>query len=115
MIDKQGGARLKVDAIIKKTGRTPYEITDLLALCAPRSLMVIEPFDDLYNPDVGATFNALRNARMVWHLLGAPNKVSLLLHGDGHDTVNEVRATAYGWIERWLPVKNPAAKPPAGP
>ncbi len=114
-INKQGAARAKVDAIIKKTGRTPYEITDMLALCAPRALMVIEPFDDPYNPDVGATFNAVRTARMVWSLLGAGAKVSMLVHGDGHDTVNEVRATAYGWIERWLPLKTPEAKPPAVP
>ena len=52
---------------------------------------------------------------MVWRLLGAPNHVKVLIHGDGHDTVDEVRATAYGWIERWLPVKNPAAKPATAP
>ena len=59
---------------------------------------------------------------MVWRLLGAPNDVNVLIHGDGHDTVDEVRDTvdevrdtAYGWIERWLPVKNPAAKPSAAP
>ena len=66
-------------------------------------------------PDVAATFSAVHNAWMVWHLLGAPNHVNVLIHGDGHDTVDEVRDTAYGWIERWLPVKNPAAKPAAAP
>ncbi|MBC8010662.1 MAG: dienelactone hydrolase family protein [Burkholderiales bacterium] len=104
LIDKQKGARAVFDAVVKKTGRTPYEITDLLALCAPRALMVIEPFDDPYNPDVAATFSAVRNAWMVWNLLGAPNRVNMLIHADGHDTVDEVRDTAYGWIERWLPV-----------
>jgi len=114
-VGKQKGARAIMDDIVRKTGRVPYEITDLLALCAPRALMVIEPFDDPYNPDVAATFSAVHNAWMVWRLLGAPNHVNVLIHGDGHDTVDEVRDTAYGWIERWLPVKNPAAKPAAAP
>ncbi len=107
LVGKQKGARANFDAIVRKTGRVPYEITDLLALCAPRALMVLEPFDDPYNPDVGATFSAVRNAWMVWNLLGEPRKVSLLVHGDGHDTVDEVRDTAYGWIARWLPIKAP--------
>ncbi|MBC8039563.1 MAG: hypothetical protein H7Y06_03400 [Opitutaceae bacterium] len=115
LIDKQKGARVAFDAVVKKTGRTPYEITDLLALCAPRALMVLEPFDDPYNPDVTATFTAVRNARMVWHLLGAPNRVNMLIHGDGHDTVDQVRDTAYGWIERWLPVTPPTKTPAAIP
>ncbi|NQW99948.1 hypothetical protein HQ447_04760, partial [bacterium] len=104
LVGKEKGAREGFDAIVKKTGRTPYEITDLLALCAPRALMVLEPFDDPYNPDVATTFSAVRNAWMVWSLLGAPKKASILIHGDGHDTVDEVRDSAYGWIERWLPV-----------
>ncbi len=113
LIDKQKGARAAFDAVVKKTGRTPYEITDLLALCAPRALMVIEPFDDPYNPDVTATFEAVRNARMVWALLDEPRRVNLLIHGDGHDTVDEVRDSAYAWIERWLPVTPPAEASPS--
>lgn len=107
LVGKEKGAREGFDAIVKKTGRTPYEITDLLALCAPRALMVLEPFDDPYNPDVATTFSAVRNAWMVWSLLGAPKKASILIHGDGHDTVDEVRETAYGWLGRWLPVRLP--------
>ncbi|MBC8101049.1 MAG: dienelactone hydrolase family protein [Cytophagales bacterium] len=105
LVGKQKGARADFDAIVKKTGRVPYEITDMLALCAPRSLLVIEPFNDPYNPDVGATFSAVRNAWMVWNLLDAPTRASMLVHGDGHDTVDEVRNSAYGWIERWLPAR----------
>ena len=108
LVGKSKGARAVFDDVVKKTGRVPYEITDFIALCAPRPLMVMEPFDDPYNPDVGATFSAVRNAWMVWNLLDAPQKVSMLVHGDGHDTVDEVRDTAYGWMERWLPVR-PAA------
>ncbi len=68
--------------------------------------MVLEPFDDPYNPDVGATFSAVHNAWMVWNLLGEPKKACMLIHGDGHDTVDEVRDTAYGWLERWLPIES---------
>lgn len=105
---KHQGARAAFDAVVKKTGRTPYDRPDLLALCAPRALMVIEPFDDPYNPDVTSTFEAVRNAWMVWHLLGAPDRLNLV-HGDGHTTLPEIRETAYGWIERWLPLAKPSS------
>lgn len=105
LVGWEKGARAQADEIIRRTGRTPYEITDLIALCAPRALLFMEPFEDPYNPDTTASYLAIRNAWLVWRLLGEPKKVSMLIHGDGHDTVPDAREHAYRWIERWLPAQ----------
>lgn len=105
------GARHRVDRIIQATGRPPYEVSDFLALCAPRAVLVIEPFDDNYNPDVTATFHAVRNAWHVWHLLGRADAFQFVLHGDRHDTTVDVRNAAYRWIEKWLPANPDFTEP----
>jgi hypothetical protein len=34
--------------------------------------------------------------------LGTPGHISMLIHGDGHDTVDDVREYAYKWFDRYL-------------
>lgn len=102
-VGREAGARVAADDLIRSTGRPPFEVTDFIALCAPRPVLFLEPFEDPYNPDTTASFLAIRNSWLVWRLLGAPEKVSLLLHGDGHTTLPDAREHAYRWIERWLP------------
>lgn len=83
-------------------GKSPWELSEMLALCAPRPIMCIEPFNDPYNPDTMVTIECVHRAWEVYNLLEAPQKLSLYAHGDGHDTVYEVREMAYDWFDRFL-------------
>lgn len=83
-------------------GRTPWELGEMLALCAPRAVLCLEPFNDPYNPYTSATIDCIRSAWDVYALHGQPDKLSMYIHGDGHDTVDEVRDFAYDWIERFM-------------
>jgi len=87
---------------VAQTGKMPWEMNELLALCAPRALLVIEPINDPYNPDIGTTTACVLSAARVWRLLGKPERVSMVTHGDGHDTRPDVREFAYRWFERFL-------------
>ena len=85
-----------------KEGKPPYDIHEIIALCAPRAMLFLEDFNDPYNPDEIASFRAIYQAMMVYQLLGTPNRISVLMHGDGHDTVDDVREFAYKWFDRFL-------------
>ncbi len=90
-----------IDAM-RVDGRTPWEHNELLALCAPRAVLCIEPFNDPYNPYTSVSIDCIRSAWEVYNLLGEPQKLSMYIHGDGHDTVKDVRNFAYDWLERFL-------------
>lgn len=83
-------------------GKPPYDIQEIIALCAPRCMLFLDDFNDPYNPDVAASFNAIYQAMQVYQLLGTPAHISVLIHGDGHDTINDVREYAYKWFDRYL-------------
>ena len=87
-------------------GKPPWDHNDILSLCAPRPIMIVEPFNDPYNPYIMVTIDCVHKAWEVYNLLEAPEKLSLHVHGDGHDTVPEVRDMAYNWLDRFL--KHPA-------
>jgi pimeloyl-ACP methyl ester carboxylesterase len=83
-------------------GERLWEYNEMLALCAPRALLLLEPFNDSYNPSPAATFGCFDAARQVYQLLGSPGNISMLVHGDGHDTIYPVRQYAYAWLRRFL-------------
>ncbi len=87
---------------IAKDGKPPYDIHEVIALCAPRAMLFLEDYNDPYNPDVAASFGAISQAMQVYQLLGTPNRISVLVHGDGHDTIDDVREYAYKWFDRFL-------------
>ena len=87
---------------MKRRGHTPWELNEMLALCAPRAVLCIEPFNDPCNPYTEATIDCIKSAWEVYNLVGDPNKLAMYIHGDGHDTVDDVRNFAYDWIERFM-------------
>ncbi|MDA3866149.1 MAG: dienelactone hydrolase family protein [Salinivirgaceae bacterium] len=91
---------------IAKDGKPPYDIHEIIALCAPRCMLFLEDYNDPYNPDVMASFQHVYQAMQVYQLLGTPGHISMLIHGDGHDTVDDVREYAYKWFDRYLLTKN---------
>ena len=93
---------LGVTNYIKECGRTPWELNEMLSLCAPRAALCLEPFNDPYNPFTSVTIDCIKSAWEVYNLLGAPDKLTMHVHGDGHDTVDTVRDLAYDWLERFM-------------
>ncbi len=87
---------------MEKDGKPIYDIHEVIALCAPRSMLFLDDFNDPYNPDVMAGFQHVYQAMQVYQLLGTPGHISMLIHGDGHDTVDDVRDYAYKWFDRYL-------------
>lgn len=87
---------------VEKNANYIWDYTEMISLCAPRALMLIEPDNDPYNPFVEFTFRALFGALPVWKLLGHSEKMNFLMHGDEHDTIDEVREFGYRWFDRFL-------------
>jgi dienelactone hydrolase len=83
-------------------GHMVYDYQDMIALCAPRPLLVLEPFNDNYNPYIDANFQCYVKGQRAYQLLGKPECFCTLTHGDGHDTTEHVRDFVYRWFERWL-------------
>ena len=93
---------LWIEKFLKGGGHMLYDYQDMIALCAPRPLLVIEPFNDAYNPYIEANFRCYVAGQRAYALLGKPECFCALTHGDGHATVDDVHDFAYRWFERWL-------------
>ncbi len=83
-------------------GHMMYDYQDVIALCAPRPLLVLDPYNDDYNPYIQANFQCYVMGQRVYQLLEKPECFCTLIHGDGHATTDDVREFAYLWFERWL-------------
>ena len=92
----------QVVAEMKEGGIPPWDLHEVLALCAPRAVLCLEPINDPHNPFTETTFDCVKSAWQVYDLLGAAQKLSIYVHGDGHDTVKDVRNFAYDWLTRFL-------------
>lgn len=92
----------ELDDEIRRTGIPPFDYQELLALVAPRSVFVIEPWNDPYNPLIEPVFRCFEKARFVFQLCGAAKNFQMLCHGDGHDTLPTARNYAYAWLEEHL-------------
>jgi len=101
-IERDGALCPPLAEQLRKDGKAVWEYQDVLALCAPRAVLLIEPFNDPYNPDIEPVLACFCSARKAYELLGRPEALSILVHGDGHDTVGQVRQHAYAWLERFL-------------
>ncbi len=91
-------------AEIVRCGIPSFDYQELLALIAPRAVLMIEPWNDAVhcNPLIEANFRCFEKARFVFELCGASPNLSLLCHGDGHDTTDIVRQYAYLWLSEHL-------------
>lgn len=90
----------RLTGAIARDGRMPFDYHELIALIAPRTVFVIEPFNDPYNPLVEASYACFDKARHVWTLLDAEDCCQMLVHGYGHDTPPAMREYAYTMIEQ---------------
>jgi dienelactone hydrolase len=93
------GLSPRLNAATLADGRPPWEYEELLALIAPRALILLEPFNDPGNPFIETTIDCFLKARRAWELLGASPNATLVCHGRGHDTPPEMRSYAYDLLE----------------
>lgn len=102
-LKRQGVSHLPIlDKAVAENGRPLFDFHELMALVAPRGLLLLEPFNDPYNPYIEAGMRCFEAARHVYTLLDAEPHLQMLTHGDGHDTVPRVRRYAYAWMESML-------------
>lgn len=92
----------RLSEAILANGRMPWDYHELISLFAPRAYLALEPFNDKYNVDVWPTFESVYWATDVYKLLGHPERLAVLVHGDGHDTPTDMRRFAYDWFDRFL-------------
>ena len=75
----------------------------VMALIAPRPFLVMGGDD----ADGVASWPFVKEARSVYELLGAADRIGLYNHKSGHSFPSAARQLAYEWLDYWL-------KPPAG-
>ncbi|MBR2465329.1 MAG: acetylxylan esterase [Clostridia bacterium] len=88
--------------MLEKNGKSPWELNEMLGLCAPRALLLLEPFNDKYNPYTSVVYDCVYSAHKVYALLEHPERLCFYIHGDSHDTVDSVRELAYDYIDRFM-------------
>src|SRR5262249_20017417 len=75
---------------------------DVLALVAPRALMVINATRDAFQFSVGEAARSIARARPVFKLLDAAEKLQHTTFESGHAYNQPMREAMYGWMTRWL-------------
>jgi dienelactone hydrolase len=75
---------------------------DVLALTAPRALMVINASRDAYQFSVGEAKKSVARAGDVYKLFGASDRLRHEAFESAHDYNQAMREAMYGWMTRWL-------------
>jgi hypothetical protein len=70
----------------------------LLALIAPRPFLILGGD----SADGAASWPFVKEARTVYALLGAQDRIGLYNHKAGHSFPEEARQLAYRWLDHWL-------------
>ncbi|MFI5457849.1 MAG: alpha/beta hydrolase family protein [Isosphaerales bacterium] len=84
-------------------GGAAYATTgDLLAMVAPRALLVISATRDALQFSVGEAAKSVAAARERFRLMGQEAKIRQVAIDSGHDYNQPMREAMYGWVEKWL-------------
>ncbi len=79
----------------------PFEMHELLALIAPRPLLLSTSDEDFVFPNGGwSARRALARVQPIYDLLGASKDLSSYFFDGGHNFTNAASANAYAWLER---------------
>ncbi|NLE34677.1 MAG: prolyl oligopeptidase family serine peptidase [Bacteroidales bacterium] len=85
-------------------GRDQLEIADYLTVFAPKPLLILAGrYDFVDYPGTVDTFNELK---LVYSLMGNPEKISLFTGDDGHGLSAPRREAALAWFRKWLGSEN---------
>src|SRR5262245_56318450 len=75
---------------------------DVLALVAPRALMVVYATQDGFQFSVGEAKKSIERAGAVFRLYGAGDKLKHAIFESPHAYNQPMREAMYGWMTRWL-------------
>ncbi len=75
---------------------------DLLAMIAPKALLVISAQRDAVQFSVAEAAKSVAIARERYRLLDQEAKIRHLAVDSGHDYNQPMREAMYGWVEKWL-------------
>ena len=85
----------------------PFEMHELLALIAPRPLLLSTSDEDFVFPNGGwSSRRALARVQPVYDLLGESQNLSSYFFDGGHNFTNAASANAYAWLERQLDLRS---------
>ncbi len=83
--------------------QTPFDMHELLALIAPRPLLLSTSDEDFVFPNAGwSARRALARIKPVYELLKAQEHLSSYFFDGGHNFTSDASNQAYAWLERWL-------------
>ena len=81
----------------------PFDLHQLLALIAPRPLLLSTSDDDFVFPNGGwSARRALARVEPVYEMLGARTRLSSYFFKGGHNFPTDASANAYDWLDRHL-------------
>ncbi len=84
-------------------GGAVYATTgDLLAMIAPRALLVINATRDAVQFSVAEAAKSIAYARSRFRLLNQEQRIRHVAIDSGHDYNQQMREAMYGWLDRWL-------------
>ncbi|MDQ3686796.1 MAG: acetylxylan esterase [Acidobacteriota bacterium] len=85
--------------------QTPFDMHELLALVAPRPLLLSTSDADFVFPNGGwSARQSLARVEPVYQLLGARERLGSFFFSGGHNFPPEASSKAYDWLDRWLKV-----------
>ena len=85
--------------------KTPFDMHELLAIIAPRPLLLATSDEDFVFPNAGwSARQALNRVRPVYKLFGEEQHLGSLFFSAGHSFPEDISRQAYEWLERWLRV-----------
>jgi hypothetical protein len=83
--------------------QVPFDLHEVLALAAPRPLLLSTSDADFVFPNAGWSARAaLARLRPVYAALGAPDELQGTFFADGHRLPPDVADQMYDWLERVL-------------
>ncbi len=84
-------------------GGLTYATTgDLLAMMAPRALLVVSATQDAPQFSVAEAAKSIAYARSRFESLRAGDRLRFIAIESGHDYNKAMREAMYGWLDRWL-------------
>ncbi len=90
--------------------RMPFGFTEVLALVAPRPVLVVAARrDGIF--DIQGVRSCVQRARTVYEAMGAAANLDTLFFDGLHDFPRPVRKDAYAWLDRQLGVRASAVRP----
>ena len=83
--------------------RTPFDMHQMLALIAPRPLIMTASDDDFVFPNGGwSTRQSLARLARLYRLSQAEDRLSSYYFRAGHSFPEDASSRAYAWLNRWL-------------